>query len=138
MLPADLTEALRAADDAVDDEGFAEPLTDLMDNTEPDADNCDDADNGEPLPPPSCDLCGRKEGELHPALASWQRNDFLCLSKLSDDFKQRFGLPEAGLLCRGCYVTLCQTLIPSEKDSALNPTDQASTDTVVDGQWTAP
>jgi hypothetical protein len=42
------------------------------------------------------------------------------------------------LLCRGCYVTLCQTLIPSEKDSALNPTDQASTDTVVDGQWTAP
>jgi hypothetical protein len=76
------------------------------------------------LPSPSCELCGRKEGELHPALASWQRNDFLCLSELSDDFKQRFGLSEAGLLCRGCYVTLCQTLIPIEKDSVLNPADQ--------------
>jgi hypothetical protein len=130
---ADATEALRAADDAFDDEGFADPLTDLMDNTEPDADNGDDGDDdddGEPLPPPSCDLCGRKEGEPHPALASWQRNDFLCLSELSDDFKQRFGLPEAGLLCRGCYVTLCRTLNPADQDqnTEATETDQAPMD----------
>jgi hypothetical protein len=130
---ADATEALRAADDAFDDEGFADPLTDLMDNTEPDADNGDDGDDdddGEPLPPPSCDLCGRKEGEPHPALTSWQRNDFLCLSELSDDFKQRFGLPEAGLLCRGCYVTLCRTLNPADQDqnTEATETDQAPMD----------
>jgi hypothetical protein len=130
---ADTTDALWAADDAVDDEGFADPLTDLMDNTEPDADNGDDGDDdddGEPLPPPSCDLCGRKEGEPHPALASWQRNDFLCLSELSDDFKQRFGLPEAGLLCRGCYVTLCRTLCPADQDqnTEATETDQAPKD----------
>jgi hypothetical protein len=93
---ADATEALRAADDATTG-----------------GDDGDDDDDGEPLPPPSCDLCGRKEGEPHPALASWQRNDFLCLSELSDDFKQHFGLPEAGLLCRGCYIALCRTLNPA-------------------------
>jgi hypothetical protein len=130
---ADATEALRAADDAFDDEGFADPLTDLMDNTEPDADNGDDGDDdddGEPLPPPSCDLCGRSQGEPHPALASWQRNDFLCLSELSGDFKQRFGLPEAGLLCRGCYVTLCRTLNPADQDQNTDATetDQAPKD----------
>jgi hypothetical protein len=125
---ADTTDALWAADDAVDDEGFADPLTDLMDNTEPDADDGDDGDDdddGEPLLPPSCELCGRKEGELHPALASWQRNDFLCLSELSDDFKQRFGLSEVGLLCRGCYVTLCRTLLLGGQPDLADATDQA-------------
>jgi hypothetical protein len=107
---ADPTEALRAADDADDGD--------------------DEDDDGEPLPPPSCDLCGRKEGEPHPALASWQRNDFLCLSELSDDFKQRFGLPKAGLLCRGCYVTLCRTLCPADQDqnTEATETDQAPKD----------
>jgi hypothetical protein len=110
---ADATEALRAADDATTG-----------------GDDGDDDDDGEPLPPPSCDLCGRKEGEPHPALASWQRNDFLCLSELSDDFKQRFGLPEAGLLCRGCYVTLCRTLCPADQDqnTEATETDQAPKD----------
>jgi hypothetical protein len=63
-------------------------------------------------------------------LASWQRNDFLCLSELSDDFKQRFGLPEAGLLCRGCYVTLCRTLCPADQDqnTEATETDQAPKD----------
>jgi len=110
---ADATEALRAADDATTG-----------------GDDGDDDDDGEPLPPPSCDLCGRKEGEPHPALASWKRNDFLCLSELSDDFKQRFGLPEAGLLCRGCYVTLCRTLCPADQDqnTEATETDQAPKD----------
>jgi hypothetical protein len=110
---ADATEALRAADDATTG-----------------GDDGDDDDDGEPLPPPSCDLCGRKEGEPHPALASWQRNDFLCLSELSDDFKRRFGLPEAGLLCRGCYVTLCRTLNPADQDqnTEATETDQAPMD----------
>jgi hypothetical protein len=102
----------------------------LTDDAPTGGDDGDDDDDGEPLPPPSCDLCGRKEGEPHPALASWQRNDFLCLSKLSDDFKQRFGLPEAGLLCRGCYVTLCRTLNPADQDqnTEATETDQAPKD----------
>jgi hypothetical protein len=125
---ADATEALRAADDADDgDDAIADPLTYPTDG---DDDDDEDDDDGEPLPPPSCDLCGRKEGEPHPALASWQRNDFLCLSELSDDFKQRFGLPEAGLLCRGCYVTLCRTLCPADQDqnTEATETDQAPKD----------
>ncbi len=105
---ADATEALRAADDATTG-----------------GDDGDDDDDGEPLPPLSCDLCGRKEGEPHPALTSWQRNDFLCLSELSDDFKQRFGLSEAGLLCRGCYVTLCRTLLLGGQPDLADATDQA-------------
>jgi hypothetical protein len=137
---ADATEALRAADDAPTD---ADALTDdaptvadptealrAADDAPTGGDDGDDDDDGEPLPPPSCDLCGRKEGEPHPALASWQRNDFLCLSELSDDFKQRFGLPEAGLLCRGCYVTLCRTLCPADQDqnTEATETDQAPKD----------
>jgi hypothetical protein len=121
---ADPTEALRAADDADDgDDADADPLTDPMDGD-------DDDDDGEPLPPPTCDLCGRSQGEPHPALASWQRNDFLCLSRLSDGFKHRFQLPEFGLICRGCYMTLCRTLIlGGQPDPAA---DQAPKDAVAD------
>ncbi len=85
-----------------------------------DSDDDDEIDDGEPLPPLKCELCGRSQGEPHPALQSWQSNDFLCLSELSDDFKQRFGLPECGLLCRGCYLTLCRTLVTE------SPSDEAT------------
>jgi len=123
-------EGFRAADDLHDDlhdaladaiadrdptDWASDQLTDLTEadqSTDPTDDDLptDDDDEGEPLPPPACEVCGRSEGEPHPALQSWQRNDFLCLSELSDAFKQRFGLPECGLLCRGCYVTLCARL----------------------------
>jgi len=103
------------ADDAFADcDGQNDPSSDrenclsLADTTEL-ADDSDDED--EPLPPPACELCGRKEGERHPSLQGWQRNDFLCLSELSDAFKRHFGLPECGLLCRGCYVTLGLRLV---------------------------
>ena len=85
----------------------------------------DSDDESEPLPPLKCELCGRSEGEPHPALQSWQRNDFLCLSELSDAFKQRFGLPECGLLCRGCYLTLCASLVStSDPDGNCQSADQ--------------
>jgi len=45
-----------------------------------------DGDDGEPLPPPSCELCGRKEGEPHPALNKGQVNNLMALSLLSDAF----------------------------------------------------
>jgi hypothetical protein len=51
-----------------------------------DGDGDDDDDDGEPLPPPSCDLCGRKEGEPHPALNKGQVNNLMALSLLSDAF----------------------------------------------------
>jgi hypothetical protein len=117
---ADASEALRAADD-VDD-----------------GDDDEDDDDGEPLPPPTCELCGRSHGEPHPALVSWQRNDFLRLSQLSDGFKHRFQLPEFGLICRGCYMTLCRTLIlggqpdpadaPNQAPMGSDPMDDAPTE----------
>jgi hypothetical protein len=125
---ADPTEALRAADDADDgDDAVADPLTDPTDG-----DDDDDDDDGEPLPPPTCELCGRSQGEPHPALASWQRNDFLCLSRLSDGFKHRFQLPEFGLICRGCYMTLCRTLILGGQPDPADAPDQTPTDAVAD------
>jgi hypothetical protein len=119
---ADATEALRAADDADD------------------GDDDEDDDDGEPLPPPTCELCGRSEGEPHPALVSWQRNDFLRLSQLSDGFKHRFRLPEFGLICRGCYMMLCRTLILGGQPDPADAPNQAPTDAddaVADGRWTA-
>ena len=117
------------ADDAFADcDGQNDPSSDrenclsLADATEL-ADDSDDED--EPLPPLKCELCGRSEGEPHPSLQGWQRNDFLCLSELSDNFKQRFGLPECGLLCRGCYVTLGLRLVgTSDPDGNGQSADQ--------------
>jgi hypothetical protein len=111
---ADASEALRAADDADD------------------GDDDEDDDDGEPLPPPTCELCGRSHGEPHPALVSWQRNDFLRLSQLSDGFKHRFQLPEFGLICRGCYMTLCRTLILGGQPDPADAPDQTPTDAVAD------
>jgi hypothetical protein len=120
---ADPTEALQAADDAV-----ADSLTDPTDGD----------DDDEDLPPPTCELCGRSQGDPHPALVSWQRNDFLRLSQLSDGFKHRFQLPEFGLICRGCYMTLCRTLIlggqpdpadaPNQAPMGSDPMDDAPTE----------
>jgi len=116
----DVGDGFKAADDLHDDPIDATEPTDgaadqdLMDADLPD--DSDENDEGEPLPPPACELCGCKEGEPHPALQKWQRNNLLCLSELSDDFKRRFGLPEAGLLCRGCYMALCWTLMLSENN----------------------
>jgi hypothetical protein len=134
---ADPTEALRAADDADDgDDAVADPLTDPMDDPEPDSDEGDDDeddDDGEPLPPPTCDLCGRSQGEPHPALNKGQVNNLMALSRLSDAFKHRFGLPEFGVICRGCYMTLCRTLIlGGQPDPAPSPADQTPTDAVAD------
>jgi hypothetical protein len=134
---ADPTEALRAADDADDgDDAVADPLTDPMDDPEPDSnegDDDEDDDDGEPLPPPSCDLCGRSQGEPHPALNKGQFNNLMALSRLSDAFKHRFGLPEFGVICRGCYMTLCRTLIlGGQPDPAPSPADQAPTDAVAE------
>jgi len=122
--------------------GAADQQTDPTDNDDADLPECNNAfaeaeptdsndsdDEGKPLLPLKCELCGRKEGEPHPALQSWQRNDFLCLSELSDAFKQRFGLPECGLLCRGCYVTLGLRLVgTSDPDGNGQATDQPTTD----------
>jgi hypothetical protein len=128
---ADATEALRAADDADDgDDAVADPLTYPTDGD--DGDDGDD-DDGEPLPPPTCDLCGRSQGEPHPALNKGQFNNLMALSRLSDAFKHRFGLPEFGVICRGCYMTLCRTLIlGGQPDPAPSPADQAPTDAVAE------
>jgi len=137
--PTDATDAEAIADDPVADANPADPLTAPMDNTEPDSDEGDDEDDdGEPLPPPTCELCGRSQGDPHPALVSWQRNDFLRLSQLSDGFKHRFQLPEFGLICRGCYMALCRTLIlggqpdpadaPDQAPMGSDPMDDASTE----------
>jgi hypothetical protein len=125
---ADPTEALRAADDADDgDDAIADPLTYPTDG---DDDDDEDDDDGEPLPPPSCDLCGRFQGEPHPALNKGLFNNLMALSRLSDAFKHRFGLPEFGVICRGCYMTLCRTLIlGGQPDPAA---DQAPKDAVAD------
>jgi hypothetical protein len=125
---ADATEALRAADDADDgDDAIADPLTYPTDG---DDDDDEDDDDGEPLPPPSCDLCGRFQGEPHPALNKGLFNNLMALSRLSDAFKHRFGLPEFGVICRGCYMTLCRTLIlGGQPDPAA---DQAPKDAVAD------
>jgi hypothetical protein len=133
---ADLTEALRAADDADDgDDAVADPLTDPMDDPEPDSDEGDDDeddDDGEPLPPPTCDLCGRSQGEPHPALNKGQVNNLMALSRLSDAFKHRFGLPEFGVICRGCYMTLCRTLILGGQPDPADAPNQAPTDAVAE------
>jgi hypothetical protein len=133
---ADPTEALRAADDADDgDDAVADPLTDPMDDPEPDSnegDDDEDDDDGEPLPPPSCDLCGRSQGEPHPALNKGQFNNLMALSRLSDAFKHRFGLPEFGVICRGCYMTLCRTLILGGQPDPANAPNQAPTDAVAE------
>jgi hypothetical protein len=130
---ADATEALRAADDADDgDDAVADPLTYPTDGDDGD-DGDDDDDDGEPLPPPTCDLCGRSQGEPHPALNKGQFNNLMALSRLSDAFKHRFGLPEFGVICRGCYMTLCRTLIlGGQPDPAPSPADQAPTDAVAE------
>jgi hypothetical protein len=130
--PTDATDAEAIANDPVADANPDDPLTAPMDDTEPDSDEGDDEDDdGEPLPPPTCYVCGRSQGEPHPALASWQRNDFLCLSRISDGFKHRFQLPEFGLICRGCYMTLCRTLIlggqPDPADDAIARGQQTAT-----------
>jgi hypothetical protein len=133
--PTDATDAEAIADDPVADANPADPLTAPMGDTEPDSDEGDDDeddDDGEPLPPPTCELCGRSQGEPHPALASWQRNDFLCLSRLSDGFKHRFQLPEFGLICRGCYMTLCRTLILGGQPDPADAPDQTPKDAVAD------
>jgi hypothetical protein len=133
---ADATEALRAADDADDgDDAIADPLTYPTDG---DDDDDEDDDDGEPLPPPSCDLCGRFQGEPHPALNKGQVNNLMALSRLSDAFKHRFGLPEFGVICRGCYMTLCRTLIlggqpdpadaPNQAPMGSDPMDDAPTE----------
>jgi hypothetical protein len=135
---ADLTEALRAADDADDgDDAVADPLTYPTDGDDGD-DGDDDDDDGEPLPPPTCDLCGRSQGEPHPALNKGQFNNLMALSRLSDAFKHRFGLPEFGVICRGCYMTLCRTLIlggqpdpadaPNQAPMGSDPMDDAPTE----------
>jgi hypothetical protein len=109
---ADATKALRAADDAPTDGD--------------DGDDDEDDDDGEPLPPPTCELCGRSQGEPHPALNKGQVNNLIALSRLSDAFRHRFGLPEFGVICRGCYMTLCRTLIlGGQPDPAPSPTDPA-------------
>jgi hypothetical protein len=141
--PTDATDAEAIADDPVADANPADPLTAPMGDTEPDSDEGDDDeddDDGEPLPPPSCDLCGRKEGEPHPALNKGQVNNLMALSRLSDAFKHRFGLPEFGVICRGCYMTLCRTLIlggqPDPADAPNRvPTD--ADDAIARGQQTA-
>jgi hypothetical protein len=132
--PTDATDAEAIADDPVADANPADPLTAPMGHTEPDSDEGDDDeddDDGEPLPPPSCDLCGRKEGEPHPALNKGQVNNLMALSRLSDAFKHRFGLPEFGVICRGCYMTLCRTLIlggqPDPADDAIARGQQTAT-----------
>jgi hypothetical protein len=139
--PTDATDAEAMADDPVADANPDDPLTAPMDDTEPDSDEGDDEDDdGEPLPPPTCELCGRSEGEPHPALVSWQRNDFLRLSQLSDGFKHRFQLPEFGLICRGCYMMLCRTLLLGGQPDPADAPNQAPTDAddaVADGRWTA-
>jgi len=109
---ADPTEALRAADDADDGD--------------------DEDDDGEPLPPPTCDLCGRSQGEPHPALNKGQVNNLMALSRLSDAFKHRFGLPEFGVICRGCYMTLCRTLILGGQPDPADAPNQAPTDAVAE------
>jgi hypothetical protein len=141
--PTDATDAEAIADDPVADANPADPLTAPMGDTEPDSDEGDDDeddDDGEPLPPPSCDLCGRFQGEPHPALNKGLFNNLMALSRLSDAFKHRFGLPEFGVICRGCYMTLCRTLIlggqPDPADAPNRvPTD--ADDAVADGQRTA-
>jgi hypothetical protein len=113
------------ADDADDgDEALADPLTYPTDGD--DGDDEDD-DDGEPLPPPTCDLCGRSQGEPHPALNKGQFNNLMALSRLSDAFKHRFGLPEFGVICRGCYMTLCRTLIFGGQPDPADAPDQAPT-----------
>ncbi|MFA0756317.1 MAG: hypothetical protein YPKNTGVA_001836 [Candidatus Fervidibacter sp.] len=129
---ADATEALRAADDADDgDDAVADPLTAPMDDTEPDSDDGED-DEGEPLPPPTCELCGRSQGEPHPALNKGQVNNLMALSRLSDAFKHRFGLPEFGVICRGCYMTLCRTLLLGGQPDPADAPDRTPTDAVAD------
>jgi hypothetical protein len=104
-----------------------------MDDTEPDSDEGDDEDDdGEPLPPPTCDLCGRSQGEPHPALNKGQFNNLMALSRLSDAFKHRFGLPEFGVICRGCYMTLCRTLILGGQPDPADAPNQAPTDAVAE------
>jgi hypothetical protein len=127
---ADPTEALRAADDADDgDDAIADPLTYPTDG---DDDDDEDDDDGEPLPPPSCDLCGRFQGEPHPALNKGLFNNLMALSRLSDAFKHRFGLPEFGVICRGCYMTLCRTLIFGGQPDPADAPNQTPTDAVAD------
>jgi hypothetical protein len=139
--PTDATDAEAIADDPVADANPADPLTAPMGDTEPDSDEGDDDeddDDGEPLPPPTCDLCGRSQGEPHPALNKGQFNNLMALSRLSDAFKHRFGLPEFGVICRGCYMTLCRTLIlggqpdpadaPKQATMGSGPMDDAPTE----------
>jgi hypothetical protein len=139
--PTDATDAEAIADDPVADANPADPLTAPMGDTEPDSDEGDDDeddDDGEPLPPPSCALCGRFQGEPHPALNKGQVNNLMALSRLSDAFKHRFGLPEFGVICRGCYMTLCRTLIlggqpdpadaPNQAPMGSDPMDDAPTE----------
>jgi hypothetical protein len=141
--PTDATDAEAIADDPVADANPADPLTAPMGDTEPDSDEGDDDeddDDGEPLPPPSCDLCGRFQGEPHPALNKGQVNNLMALSRLSDAFKHRFGLPEFGVICRGCYMTLCRTLILGGQPDPADAPNQVPTDAddaVADGQRTA-
>jgi len=125
-VPADATEPTGDAPSDklwANDDDFKSPAIDDLDyqNEPMEADlSDDDDDESEPLPQPKCDCCGRLEGEPHPALWKGQANSFLVLSCLSDTFKQHFGLPECGLLCRGCYMTLCMTLTLSDKAGSLS------------------
>jgi len=70
--------------------------------------------------PPTCCLCGRSEGETHPALQPYAFNLFIPVSNLSEPFRRQIGLGEFGLICRGCYtrwsrlISLFRVKIPSK------------------------
>jgi hypothetical protein len=79
----------------------------------------EDETNDEEIEPPVCCLCGRKEGESHPALQSYAFNMFILISNLSEPFRRQVGLGEFGVICRGCYtkwlrlISLFRVKIPS-------------------------
>ncbi|WP_448583706.1 hypothetical protein, partial [Thermocrinis sp.] len=63
----------------------------------------DETNDGE-IEPLNCCLCGRKEGEPHPALQPYAFNTLIPASNLSEPFLRQVGLGEFGLICRGCYM----------------------------------
>ncbi|MEZ8219479.1 hypothetical protein B0813_003016, partial [Candidatus Fervidibacteria bacterium JGI MDM2 SSWTFF-3-K9] len=76
----------------------------------------DDEEGSEPFEPTEfvCQRCGGREGETHPSLPSYAKNNLFPVSKQNLKVRQILGLGESGLVCRGCLMEAYRAILASE------------------------
>jgi hypothetical protein len=76
----------------------------------------DDEEDSEPFEPTEfvCQRCGRGEGETHPSLPSYAKNNLFPISEQNLKVRQVLGLGESGLVCRGCIIEAYRAILADE------------------------